>query len=51
VAAVALAIALPTADPVSLVLETVPLLILLESSIWAAAFLEKRWHPTSATLP
>src|SRR5918994_1659825 len=50
VAAVALAIALPTADPVSLVLETVPLLILLESSIWAAAFLEKRWHPTSATL-
>jgi sec-independent protein translocase protein TatC len=51
VAAVALAVALPTADPVSLVLETVPLLILLESSIWAAAFLEKRWHPTSATLP
>ena len=26
------------------------LLILLESSIWAAVFLEKRWHPTSATL-
>jgi sec-independent protein translocase protein TatC len=48
VAAVALAVALPTADPVSLVLETVPLLILLESSIWAAAILEKRWHPTTS---
>jgi len=47
VGAVALAVALPTADPVSLVLETVPLLILLESSIWAAAFFEKRWHPVS----
>jgi sec-independent protein translocase protein TatC len=45
VVAVALAVLLPTADPVSLVLETVPLLILLEASIWAAVFLEKRWHP------
>ena len=45
VAAVALAVLLPTADPVSLVLETVPLLILLEASIWAAVFLEKRWYP------
>ncbi len=51
VAAVGLAVALPTADPVSLVLETVPLLILLESSIWVAAILEKRWHPAATEVP
>jgi sec-independent protein translocase protein TatC len=44
VAAVALAVLLPTADPVSLALETIPLLILLEASIWASVFLERRWH-------
>lgn len=35
---------LPTVDPVSLVFETVPLLILYEGSIWAAVFFEKRWR-------
>ena len=44
VGAVALAILLPTVDPVSLVLEVIPLLILIEGSIWAAVILEKRWH-------
>jgi sec-independent protein translocase protein TatC len=44
VAAVALAVLLPTVDPVSLVFETVPLLILLEASIWLAVLFERRWH-------
>ena len=35
---------LPTVDPVSLVFETIPLLILYEGSIWAAVFFEKRWR-------
>jgi sec-independent protein translocase protein TatC len=37
------AILLPTVDPVSLVLEVVPLVILFELSIWLSAFMEKRW--------
>jgi hypothetical protein len=38
------AILLPTVDPVSLALETVPLLALYELSIWLAVFMEKRWE-------
>src|SRR3954452_11285787 len=38
------AILLPTVDPVSLVFEFVPLLILFESSIWMAKVLEPRWR-------
>ena len=38
-----IAVVLPTADPVSLVLETIPLLILYELSIWLAVFMERRW--------
>jgi sec-independent protein translocase protein TatC len=44
VAAVILAVLLPTVDPVSLILEVVPLLILLEASIWLAVLFERRWH-------
>jgi sec-independent protein translocase protein TatC len=44
VAAFALAIALPTVDPVSLAFETIPLLLLLEASIWLSVFFERRWH-------
>ena len=44
VIAFAIAIALPTVDPVSLVFETVPLLVLFESSIWLAVFFERRWR-------
>ena len=39
-----IAVLLPTVDPVSLVFETIPLLILYEGSIWLALFFEKRWH-------
>ena len=35
------AVLLPTVDPVSLVLETIPLLILFEASIWLAVFMER----------
>ncbi len=37
------AVLLPTVDPVSLLLEVVPLLALFEASIWLAAFMERRW--------
>ena len=35
---------LPTVDPISLMLEVVPLLILYELSIWASVFFERRWQ-------
>jgi sec-independent protein translocase protein TatC len=48
VAMLAFAILLPTVDPVSLVFETVPLLILYELSIWIAVLMEKRWERAAA---
>jgi sec-independent protein translocase protein TatC len=48
VGAVILCVLLPTVDPVSLILEVVPLLLLLEASIWASVFLERRWHGAPA---
>ena len=50
VAMLAFAILLPTVDPVSLVLETVPLLVLFEVSIWIAVFMERRWERATAAL-
>ena len=38
-----IAILLPTIDPVSLVLETIPLLLLFEFSILLSALMERRW--------
>jgi len=38
------AILLPTVDPVSLVFETVPLIILYEGSIWLSVLMERRWN-------
>jgi sec-independent protein translocase protein TatC len=35
---------LPTVDPISLIFETVPLLILFEASIWVSVFFERRWQ-------
>jgi sec-independent protein translocase protein TatC len=40
---IAVAVLLPSVDPVSLFFESVPLLILFEFSIWLSAFFEKRW--------
>jgi len=45
----AFAILLPTVDPVSLLFEVIPLLILFELSIWLAKMMEKRWG-TGASL-
>lgn len=36
---------LPTVDPVSLVMELVPLVLLFELSIWLSALMERRWQP------
>jgi sec-independent protein translocase protein TatC len=41
---VVFAVLLPTVDPVSLVLEAAPLIILFELSIQLASFMEKRWN-------
>jgi sec-independent protein translocase protein TatC len=46
---VAFAVLLPTVDPVSLLFETIPLLILFEASIWMSGLMEKRWNPEGAT--
>lgn len=39
-----LSILLPTVDPVSLVFETVPLMLLFEGSIWLSVLMERRWQ-------
>jgi sec-independent protein translocase protein TatC len=41
---------MPTVDPISLLFETVPLLVLFELSIWASVFFERRWT-ASGVLP
>ena len=38
-----IAVLLPTVDPVSLALETLPLVVLFELSIQLAAMMERRW--------
>ncbi|MBA2615631.1 MAG: twin-arginine translocase subunit TatC [Actinobacteria bacterium] len=47
---VVVAALMPTVDPISLVFETIPLLILFEISIWASAFFERRWR-ASGVIP
>jgi sec-independent protein translocase protein TatC len=43
VAMLAFAVLLPTVDPVSLALETLPLIALFELSIWLSVLMERRW--------
>jgi len=50
VALLGAAILLPTVDPVSLALETVPLLVLFELSIWLSVVLERRWKSSEAVI-
>jgi len=38
------AVLLPGIDPVTTVLEMIPLFVLFEASIWAAVILDKRWR-------
>jgi sec-independent protein translocase protein TatC len=50
VGAIALAILLPTVDPVSLIFEAVPLLLLFEASIWLSVLMERRWRRADTEL-
>jgi sec-independent protein translocase protein TatC len=45
-----LAVALPGVDPVTVTLETIPLLVLFEASIWLSVLLDRR-HGSSAHAP
>jgi sec-independent protein translocase protein TatC len=49
VAMAALAVALPGVDPVTTLLEMVPLMALYEGSIWLAVLFERRWATASPT--
>ena len=40
---VAVAVLLPTVDPVSLAFEAIPMVLLFELSIWLATVMERRW--------
>jgi sec-independent protein translocase protein TatC len=40
---VALSVALPGVDPITTILQTIPLLLLFEASIWTAVYFERRW--------
>ena len=44
----AIGVALPGVDPVTTVVETVPLAILFEASIWLSVFFERRWFRSLA---
>jgi len=48
VAVAALAVALPGVDPVTTMLEMVPLMILFEISIWLSVLFERRWRAHEA---
>lgn len=47
----AVAVLLPTVDPVSLAFETIPLLVLFELSIWLSVFFERRWRAAGVAVP
>jgi sec-independent protein translocase protein TatC len=51
VAMAALAVALPGVDPVTTLLEMLPLMLLYEGSIWLAVLFERRWRPLADPLP
>ena len=51
VLAVAVAVVLPTVDPVSLAFEAIPLVILFELSIWLSVFFERRWRAADTLAP
>jgi sec-independent protein translocase protein TatC len=46
---VCIGVALPGIDPVTTILETIPLLVLFEASIWASVLCEPRWRPAPTT--
>lgn len=48
VAAVTLAVVLPGVDPVTTIIEAIPLLVLFEATIWLSVFFERRWQAAAA---
>jgi Sec-independent protein secretion pathway component TatC len=46
----AIGVALPGVDPATTVVETIPLAILFEASIWLSVFFERRWFTTLAAV-
>jgi sec-independent protein translocase protein TatC len=46
----AVGVALPGVDPVTTVIETIPLALLSETSIWLAVFFERRWSTSREPL-
>ena len=44
----AIGVALPGVDPITTVIETIPLAILFEASIWLSVFFERRWFASTA---
>jgi sec-independent protein translocase protein TatC len=47
----AIGVALPGVDPVTTVIETIPLAILFEASIWLAVVFERRWQAAPVAHP
>ena len=47
----AIGVALPGVDPVTTVIETIPLAILFEASIWLSVVFERRWRTAPAAEP
>ncbi len=43
-------VALPGVDPVTTIIETIPLAILFEASIWLSVFFERRWATKSGSM-
>jgi sec-independent protein translocase protein TatC len=42
-------VALPGVDPVTTTIETIPLAVLFEASIWMSVYFERQWHPQRAS--
>jgi Sec-independent protein secretion pathway component TatC len=47
---VAIGVALPGVDPITTIVETIPLAILFEASIWFFVFFERRWFAPLSTV-
>jgi sec-independent protein translocase protein TatC len=46
----AIGVALPGVDPITTVVETIPLAILFEASIWLSLFFERRWFASLSAI-
>jgi sec-independent protein translocase protein TatC len=46
----AIGVALPGVDPITTIVETIPLAILFEASIWLSVFFERRWFSSLSTV-